>query len=120
MIAFTDPEDCAYAWKVFRFARANGLWKQLRGQLEYLRDYATGEGALYDKAKGCNTRCVLFPDFAPHSFNIWMQKREPGDSDWRHFFRGGLIYQGPTSPANGGAPSFTVSLVKGTGWFVNT
>lgn len=33
---------------------------------------------------------------------------------------GGWIYQGPDSPANGGAPSFTVSLTPGVGWFAHT
>jgi hypothetical protein len=35
-------------------------------------------------------------------------------------FNGGLIYQGPDSPADGSFPSLCVGLASGTGWFCHT
>jgi len=32
----------------------------------------------------------------------------------------GLIFQGPSAPADGSFPSLTVSLASGTGWFCHT
>lgn len=43
------------------------------------------------------------------------------DKNWQHWFNGGLIYQGPAQPADGGFPSLTVSLDSTKhGWFVHT
>lgn len=57
---------------------------------------------------------ILYPDFAPYSFSIVFKRRG------RFIFNGGLIYQGPDSPADGSGPSFTVSLSRNVGWFVHT
>ena len=35
-------------------------------------------------------------------------------------YNGGMIYQGPSCPADGSFPSLTVSLASGTGWFCHT
>lgn len=99
--------------KVRAFADSIGLRDQLEGKLSYLNTYGGGEG------REDYTRCILYWDFAPHSFFFNLLWTEEGKEPvlW---FNGGLIYQGPDAPANGGAPSFTVSLAEGHGWFVHT
>ena len=106
--------------RVLDFARQSGLRSQLADRFRYLGQYATRAGCMYDKTRGMNTQCILYKDFAPYSFRFVMQCKETPDASWEFWFEGGLIYQGPTSPANGGAPSFTVSLAEGSGWFIHT
>lgn len=112
-----------YLDAVKRFAQTMGLADQLQSRLDYLNAYAYHPD---DTSFHCRTekRCVLGKDFAPHSFSFAMYERDPEQPDnpdaWKFWFQGGLIYQGPDSPANGSGPSFTVSLAEGTGWFVHT
>lgn len=74
---------------------------------------------MYAVADGKNTRCTLFRDFAPYSFEFLMERSENG-RDYERWFNGGLIYQGPDVPADGSAPSLTVSIdSKRNGWFVH-
>lgn len=101
-----------------QFAAEMGLVDQLIGKLEYLSNYANGEGSRYDKALGYDTRCELYGDFAPHSLSFSMMRFD--GKEWTFWFAGGLIYQGPDSPADGTSPSLTVSLNSATGWFVHT
>lgn len=105
--------------EVFRHARQTGLREQLKEKLRYLATYANREGGRYDKTQGMDTKCILDVDFAPLSFGITMQRFTPIEG-WTHWWIGGLIFQGPLQPADGSAPSFTVSLNKGDGWFVHT
>jgi hypothetical protein len=115
-------EECReHAKKVFAAAKAMGLWKQLKETLYYLHTYANREGCTYDKLQGLgNTRCDLYPDFAPYSFAISM-KRQDRNGQWHPWWSGGLIFQGPGCPADGSFPSLTVSLNnKDVGWFVHT
>jgi hypothetical protein len=94
------------------FARQMGLSQQLNRQLNFL-----DKGTSFGK----RSQCILGGDFAPHSFSFGHyilpesagEKRRPG-------LHGGLIYQGPTSPADGSFPSCTVSLARGNGWFCHT
>ena len=52
---------------------------------------------------------MLGKDFAPYSFDFALYR--PGAKDARKFvFNGGLIFQGPSCPADGSFPSLTVSL----------
>lgn len=99
-----------------------GLLDQLNSQLRYLANYSNGEGCIHDVAEGKDTKCDLHPDLAPHSFSFVMFKREGPTKPWMFWFNGGLIYQGPDQPADGSAPSFTVSVgtEMKTGWFVHT
>lgn len=98
------------------FAGEQGLAEQLQAKLDYLCDYGSTE--VEGGRIACN-KCVLGADFAPNSFAFDMY-RPTHDGDWKHWFSGGLIYQGPTQPANGGFPSLTVSLHSAIGWFVHT
>jgi hypothetical protein len=45
----------------------------------------------------------------------------PGVKEARKLiFNGGLLFQGPSHPADGSSPSLTVSLASGNGWFCHT
>lgn len=99
--------------KVRLFADQVGLRQQLEEKLQYLSTYGGGE----KREDYC--RCDLYHDFAPYSFRFELYRTEEGKEP-RLWFVGGLIYQGPSVPANGSFPSLTVSLAKGHGWFVHT
>ena len=101
-----------------RHARRCGLYDQWRETIRYLATYANGPGCRYDRALGMNTKCVLWPDFAPYSFQVVMYHLD--EAGWQPWFNGGLIFQSPAIPANGGAPSFTVSLDSRAGWHLHT
>ncbi len=100
-----------YFAEVMKTAETMKLVDQLKSKLDYLGTYAchtTPE----------DTRCRLFKDFASLSFQFVMEKRK--DGVYSRWFNGGLVYQGPGQPADGSAPSLTVSIAEGTGWFVHT
>jgi hypothetical protein len=62
---------------------------------------------------------LLYKDWAPMSFSFAIYRGEAIPEN--RIIVGGLIYQGPECPADGGAPSFTVSLdSKRVGWFMHT
>jgi hypothetical protein len=91
-----------------------GLREQLEQQIRLLERY------------GCPaedpdaTRCTLYPDFAPHSFDFTIEKRRP-DGAYESLLHGGLIYHGPHDGfGSGGAPTFSVSLNATQGWLVHT
>jgi hypothetical protein len=91
MIEIEDPN---YFTKVMDFALENNCASKLLERLEYLTSYHEGE----------NT-CVLFKDWAPHSFSFYMLR--PDGSRW---FNGGLIYSGPDQPLDGSFPALTVGI----------
>ena len=49
---------------------------------------------------GKGNQCCLSYDFAPHSFAFAMFRPGPGDAR-KFIYNGGLIYQGPSCPADG-------------------
>ncbi len=120
MLAIKCPEHFA---AVVAFAATIGAVDQLVDKLTYLASYGGDSAAV---------RCTLHKDFAPHSFGFSLEKPDldfltksngglpAADPKWKHWFSGGLIYQGPDSPADGSFPSLTVSLAEGVGWFVHT
>lgn len=83
-----------------------GAVESLTEKLAYLDGYANGLGCLYEKE---GTRCRLFFDHAPLSFQFVMEHGD-GKGGWVRWFNGGLIYQGPGVPGDGSFPSLTVSL----------
>jgi hypothetical protein len=109
-----DEEQLDRLEQVRDFARSMGLGEQLERQLGYLAGYACHDDSP-------PRQCVLSYDFAPHSFSFahyaLPTPERPGRKFW---FNGGLIYQGPSSPANGDFPALTVSLASGTGWHCHT
>ena len=65
-------------------------------------------------------RFVLYKDFAPLSFVFHIERRKE-DGSYVKVLNGGLIYEGPDSPANGQAPSFSVTIGEPrVGWFTHT
>jgi hypothetical protein len=115
-LVILDEEVLNKLEDVREFARSVGLSSQLEGQLHWLGRYGSDSD---EPAPG--RQCTLWGDFAPHSF-AFSHWRLPDEErrDRTHIFHGGLIYQGPTSPANGGFPSLCVSLAEGNGWFCHT
>ena len=92
------------------FAYRIGLRPQLEERLTYLERYANPKP----------TRCVLFPDRAPHSFYFVME-REIGGGTWMVWFEGGLIYHGPHDNHGSGAyPALAVTVTPETGWSIHT
>jgi len=121
MICLPYPECREHFRKVSSTANEMGLRKEWLDGLYYLHTYANREGCMCDKLGGRgNTRACLYPDFAPLSFAVSMQ-RQDSDGNWKPWFGGGLIYQGPDVPANGSFPSLTVSMDSTrVGWFLHT
>lgn len=71
----------------------------------------------YPEYFGAPVYVELWPDFAPMSFTFDIKDR----NTHRRYMSGGLIYEGPDAPADGSAPSFTVSVDAGrVGWFIHT
>lgn len=100
---YKQHEKTTERWsEIKKHAKAMGLQRQLARQLRALHRMSFG-GV-----------CLLGYDFAPLSMGFSVQR------NGRTVINGGLIYQGPGSPADGSAPSFTVSLATGTGWFLHT
>jgi len=71
-------------------------------------------GRLKMIAKNLGGTLHVTKDFAPHSMVFSIERERVC------LLNGGLIYQGPTQPANGSFPSLTVSLHNDTGWFIHT
>ena len=96
---------------VVKFAVENGVIAQLLEQLWYLHTYA-----VHEQVDHTNRTVTLFKDFAPQSFGLLWKSGE------HVYMNGGLIYQGPTCPADGSFPSLTVNIGDPTkvGWFVHT
>ena len=106
-------ENQAHFEQVLAFADKVGLRHQLDEQLEFLGTYAQHDGR--DR-----TRCRLFKDFAPYSFEFLMEIRD-GEDQYRRWFVGGLIFHGPhDNGGDGGFPTLAVSLTPTTGWSVHT
>lgn len=66
--------------RVKAWAREQGLGDRLQKTLDYLADYGQQE-----------TRCLVFTDFAPHSFQVTMQRADK-DGGWCDWWHGGCIY----------------------------
>ena len=93
------------------FADKVGLREKLNERLSYLGEYAGGT----------NTRCVLYKDFAPASFEFVMQRRKDENEEWKFWFNGGLIFHGPHDAfGSGAAPTLAVTLNPEHGWSIHT
>ena len=101
--------------KVKEFASKVGLMDQFQAKLDYLSDYANNNGRDI-------TECHLYQDFAPHSFEFVMMRKDANNpnSTFERWFNGGLIYQGPDQPGDGSFPALTVSLDSSDGWHTHT
>jgi hypothetical protein len=118
-----DTSHCEeYYQGVLKFADEVGLRQQLQQNLDFLAGYANGEGCNYDQAQGKNTRCLLYADWAPHSFQFTMEVCRGPDQPWERWFIGGLIFHGPhdNGGVGGGPPTFSCTLSPTHGWQVHT
>ena len=108
-----DPAQVDRLEEIREFARQMGLGEQLEHQLTFLGNR---------ESWGKRSQCYLSWDFAPHSFTFahYLLPDASRTGKREFYMNGGLIYQGPTSPADGSFPSLTVSLASGTGWFCHT
>ena len=112
-LVILDDEQLDRLEQVREFARLMGLGLQLERQLCFLAREWSGEKT---------DQCVLSYDFAPHSFSFarYILPAYARSGERTFSYNGGLIFQGPTSPADGSFPSLCVSLAPGTGWFCHT
>lgn len=103
-----------YFEQVKDFAEQTGQWDQLKEKLDYLNTYADHE------RKGL-TKCVLYKDFAPYSFEFCMLRKDMETGEYRRWFNGGLIYHGDhDNGGDGSAPTFSVNLNPVSGWSIHT
>jgi hypothetical protein len=102
------------------FALERGLHRKLSAKLHYLDEYANREGCTYDKAEGKDTRCRLFKDFAPHSFEFVMECREAPDAPWKRWFNGGLIFHDAGSSGVSGEMSVRLGDCSQSDWGIHT
>ena len=107
-------DDDKYFEKVKEFAEKNGLLKQLEERLKYLDTYAEHN----ERGK---TKCLLFKDFAPYSFQFVIQKKDKNDN-YKYWFNGGLIFHGfHDNSGDGSFPTLTVNLSsQKNGWSIHT
>ena len=110
MIEINDQE---YYDEVRAFAERAGKLEQLKEKLAYLDTYAEHG----DRGK---TKCILYKDFAPYSFQFTMQERnELGE--YQHWFIGGLVFHGDHDGyGSGSAPTLSVCVNPTDGWSVHT
>ncbi len=96
-----DTSRCQSEFEALRaFAKSQGLDDRLQSRLDFLDQYANRAGCTCDQARGLNTRCVLYHDFAPHSLGFTMQRLvtpvvdpvHPPEEAWVPWFHGGLIF----------------------------
>jgi hypothetical protein len=112
------PEETReYFLEVQKIAYDRGLAKEF--------DDAMMQAHLYgcDWTDPWNCKFTLYKDFAPLSFSYRIEFRDKEEKDvYIYFCNGGLIYEGPDSPADGSFPSFTVSVGSNNkvGWFMHS
>jgi hypothetical protein len=98
---------------VKKYAEEIGLIDSLQEQLDYLDTYAEHG----DRGK---TRCRLFKDFAPHSFQVSMEIRNEA-GEYKHWWSGGCIFHGPhDGHGSGSFPTLSVTLNPCHEWQIHT
>jgi hypothetical protein len=124
VIKIDDSAKVKFA-EIVEHAVNYGLLTQLLSKLEYITNYGTGEGCLWDRTRGGDSLCTFYPDFAPLSLTFVVKGKDPDTGKWEPVMSGGFIYQGPLPERgeqrlDGSAPALCVSLVPGTGWNFHT
>lgn len=110
MIEVTDQD---YFNSVMNFAEKANKVDNLREKLDYLGSYADHENTGL-------TKCLLYKDWAPYSFEFVMLRRD-SNGEYKRWFNGGLIFHGNhDGGGNGGAPTFSVCLTPTDGWSIHT
>ena len=106
-----DVKSPEHLKKVKEFAASKGLLEQLESKLQFLDEYAEG-----------NTRCELYPDFAPYSFyfQIYLKAEASAAGKEVPYLNGGLIYYGK-GESGVGTPQFSVKTGElKEGWSIHT
>lgn len=113
-----DISECSeYVAQVKDFARSIDKLDQLEKELEYLNSYACRLDD--DKLDLEKTRCVLYKDWATHSFGFMMMVRDK-NGEYKNWFNGGLIFYQAGDTGVGG-PQYSVRLDNSTtGWSIHT
>lgn len=107
MLEITNQD---YFNSVMEFAVKTSQVSQLQSKLDYLNNYGSGANK--------ETKCLLYKDFAPNSFEFTMLEKRNGE--FSPMFNGGLIYYGD-GESGVGSPQFSVRLnTTGSGWSINT
>lgn len=104
------PEAQPHLDEAKRFAAATGQAAQLQEQLDHLDRFFDGD-------RDGSVRCLLLPDFAPHSFT-WACQRKT-DQGWATFYNGGLIYFGAKAVGSG-APTYCTQIDPQQGWSIHS
>jgi hypothetical protein len=108
-----NTEHCAeYLGEVKVTAEKLGKLDSLNKQLEYLGSYACHTDPE-------NTRCDLFKDFAPLSFEFVMYVKDEA-GQYKRWFNGGCIFYNAGESGVGG-PQFSCRLdSRESGWSIHT
>lgn len=108
-----NVEWCAdYFEQVKQFAKDNNLEENFNSNIEYLSTYA-------EHGEIGKTRCRLFKDFAPNSFEFVMELKNK-NGEYKRWFNGGLIYFGVNENGVSG-PQYSVRLnSEKSGWSIHT
>jgi hypothetical protein len=102
-----------YFNEVKKMAKRLGKLEQFESQLEYLNSYAN-----HDDSE--NTKCIIFKDFAPLSFEFLMMKKQE-DGSYKNWFNGGLIFHGQVDNFGSGSfPTLSVCVDPTDGWSIHT
>ena len=110
-----DTSECKeYFDKVMQFAEQVGKLEQFKSKLNYLDNYACHESPL-------DTKCILYPDFAPYSFEFVMLKRNK-NGEYERWYNGGIIFHSSHDGygAIGSAPTLAVCINPTDGWSIHT
>lgn len=103
-------KDKKHFKEVKKFAEKIGKESNLQQALDYLDRYS-GEG---------RTRCTLYKDFAPFSFEFLMERKKE-DGEFEPWFNGGIVWHGPEDGyGSGAAPALSVTLEPTHGWSIHT
>jgi len=122
MLIDKSPEG--YLQSVKDFAKQIGKEDDLDKKLDYLHNYAN-QDRNHDVDEKLPeekhyTRCLLFKDFAPYSFEFMMERKND-DGEYVRWFNGGLIFHGNHDGFGSGSyPTLSVCLNPTDGWSIHT
>jgi len=105
-----------YLTEVRSFAKECELEASLNSQLTYLNTYACSSKESTDLTK---TKCILYKDWAPHSFVFTMMMKNK-DGEYDYWFNGGLIFYNAGDTGVDKQFSVRLSNTRKSGWEVHT
>lgn len=109
-----EDKTNGYLDKVLAFSDKVNMRAQLEDRLAYLDRYACSD------AEPEKTKCLLWSDFAQHSFTFLMMRKNK-EGEYKDWFNGGLIFHGRHDAYGSGAPPTLATCLQPTdGWSVHT